>query len=95
MKDQITKIGKEYKNGLAKHGLNITKRNKIQIPHSWLIWVRAYGLKREREKRSREKEEEVRRKKKKKEKFRYGTLFGTSFVWKFVLVWKFGSLELF
>ena len=57
MKDQITKMGKECKNGLAKCGLNIKKVDKTKNLIFGLVKVRAYGLKIERKKRRKEAEE--------------------------------------
>ena len=75
MKDQITKMGKECKKGLAKHGLNIKKVDKTKNLIFCLVKVRAYGLKREREKKKRRRRRKKRRREV-QEKQRYGTLYG-------------------
>ena len=69
--------------GLAKHGLNIKKVNKIKIPHFWFIFIRAYGLKREKEKKKKEEGRRKRMRSSGKE------TIVRMLVW--ILVWKFGT----
>ena len=56
MKDQITKMGKESKNGLAKQGLNLKRRIRPKISFFGFVKVRANRLGREKEEGRRRRE---------------------------------------